>query len=271
MKKIKLILTFLTFTVFLVSSCGNDNKSESSNSISVKPKSIELKGDLSDYFEVIDKEYNIPITDNLLDQLITVEIKRKDKDFAFNVDKLNPFGTNGGEEYHVGFGLELLGDNGPLQVNNATEGGMGGPYSSDDVLALLKLKKGETGFIRWTVDKTEGIKSFQITSALKKEDANASFSESASTDEDAFASTGDENWDVMLDDYEEYVDEYLKFYKKAMKGDANALSEYPALMEKATNLQNSMTEAQNDNKLSVEQYERMMKIQMKMLKAAQAQ
>ena len=74
--------------------------------------------------------------------------------------------------------------------------------------------------------------------------------------------------EIMLDDYDEYVTEYIKFYKKAMKGDNSALAEYPAMMEKATKLSESMTEAQNDNKLSAAQIARMMKIQTKMLQAA---
>jgi hypothetical protein len=95
---------------------------------------------LGDYFEVIEKDYKIPVGGSSFDQLISVEVKRKDKDFPFNVDKVKPYGTNGGEEYHAGFGIELLGNNGPVQVNNATEGGMGGTYSREDVTSLFKLK-----------------------------------------------------------------------------------------------------------------------------------
>ena len=72
----------------------------------------------------------------------------------------------------------------------------------------------------------------------------------------------------MLDDYEEYVDEYIKFYKKAMKGDNSAMADYPAMMEKATALQTSMANAQSNNELSTTQIQRMMKIQMKMTNAA---
>jgi hypothetical protein len=76
------------------------------------------------------------------------------------------------------------------------------------------------------------------------------------------------DWDKMLDDYEDYVDEYIKFYKKAIKGDQSAMSEYPALIEKATKLQTSMENAQKDNELSSNQIQRMMKIQTKMTNAA---
>jgi hypothetical protein len=77
------------------------------------------------------------------------------------------------------------------------------------------------------------------------------------------------DYDKVLDDYDQYVTEYVKFYKKAMKGDNSAMSEYPIIMEKATELQKSMEEAQGNNELSIEQSRRMSEIQNKMLKAMQ--
>ena len=44
---------------------------------------------------------------------------------------------------------------------------------------------------------------------------------------------GNNNFNKMLDDYEDYIDEYLKLYKNAMKGDTEAISEYTSLMQKA--------------------------------------
>ena len=76
-----------------------------------------------------------------------------------------------------------------------------------------------------------------------------------------------DDWDKMLDDYEAYVTEYAKLYKKAMKGDNSALAEYPAIMEKATNFQQSMDKAKDDSKLTAEQIARMFKIQAKMVEA----
>ena len=81
--------------------------------------------------------------------------------------------------------------------------------------------------------------------------------------------SGSEDYDKMLDDYDEYVTEYVKFYKKAMKGDNSAMAEYPAMMEKATKLQESMQQAQGNNQLSATQIGRMAKIQTKMLQAMQ--
>ena len=113
---------------------------------------------------------------------------------------------------------------------------------------------------------SEDLKTFQLSSALEKSDGSATISESS---EDVVSTSGSEDYDKMLNDYDEYVTEYVKFYKKAMKGDQSALSEYPAMMEKATKLQESMRQAQGNNQLSATQIGRMAKIQNKMLQAMQ--
>lgn len=80
-------------------------------------------------------------------------------------------------------------------------------------------------------------------------------------------STDSKNWNKVLDNYEDYINEYIKYYKKAKNGDISALKEYPKLMRKAEELQKSLTQAQNDNSLTTKQISRMTKIQTKMLNA----
>jgi hypothetical protein len=87
--------------------------------------------------------------------------------------------------------------------------------------------------------------------------------EDAANEEAANAATNE-----MLDDYEAYVDEYLVLYKKAMAGDNTAMAEYPALMQKAAALQQTMGEAQAAGTWGVEQIQRMLAIQTKMANAA---
>lgn len=104
---------------------------------------------------------------------------------------------------------------------------------------------------------------------VETESTDTSAVEESTLENTEITSTGSQDYDKMLDDYEEYVDEYVKFYKKAMKGDTDALSKYPALMEKATEFQKSMQEAQGNDQLSMEQITRMSEIQTKMLQAMQ--
>ena len=83
------------------------------------------------------------------------------------------------------------------------------------------------------------------------------------------AESNTEDFDEMLDDYEAYIDQYIEFYKKSLAGDMSALSEYPALLEKANNLQQSMEKAQNADQLTIKQIKRMSDIQLKMLEGLQ--
>ncbi len=91
--------------------------------------------------------------------------------------------------------------------------------------------------------------------------------ESSSNDsDDSDYTSSSEDWDSLLDSYEEYVDEYISYVKKAAKGDMDALSEYPALMEKAQEFSDKMKDAQGE--MSSSQWGRYMKITTKMSQAA---
>jgi len=63
------------------------------------------------------------------------------------------------------------------------------------------------------------------------------------------------------------VDKYISYLKKASKGDMTALSEYPALMQKAQEFSDKMKNAQSN--MSASQWAKYNKITMKMLEAAQ--
>ena len=80
--------------------------------------------------------------------------------------------------------------------------------------------------------------------------------ESSSTDE----------WDAVLDDYEDYYDQYIKLLEKAKDGDISAMTEYVEMLEKAQSLGEKLSKAQGD--LTAKQVSRFMKIQQKLLNAA---
>lgn len=88
-------------------------------------------------------------------------------------------------------------------------------------------------------------------------DSNASSSDSASEDMDA-----------LIDSYEEYVTDYIKLMKKAQAGDMTAMTEYPALLENAQDLQNKLNKSQGD--MSTAQAARFSRIITKMASAASA-
>ena len=93
-------------------------------------------------------------------------------------------------------------------------------------------------------------------------------SEENDDEEESFTTSSDsEDWDAVLDSYEKYVDQYISLMKKAKNGDMDALTEYPALMEKAQDLSDKMANAKDN--MSPSQWAKYNKISMKMAKAAQ--
>ena len=117
-----------------------------------------------------------------------------------------------------------------------------------------------------TVDNTTSGGS--ISSSEDSEDSSVS-SEESSDDEESISSSssGSQDWDALLNSYEQYVDKYISYMKKAAKGDMSALAEYPALMEKAQEFSEKIENAQED--MSASQWARYLKITNKMTKAAQ--
>lgn len=78
--------------------------------------------------------------------------------------------------------------------------------------------------------------------------------------------SGSEDWDSILDSYENYVDKYISLAKKAASGDADAISEYTELAEEAQELSSKLSKAKGE--LSSSQLSRYTKITQKMANAA---
>lgn len=278
MKKYFLI-AFAMCLMGIVTSCGD--KEKSGEAIVLTPETTAIKGDLGDYFEVIDKEYTL--SEGTFDPVISVEVKRTDADYAFDLNGVKPYGYSGqGITGHAGFGIEILDENGNLiEKMAATKGGLGGMYSGDDMIEALKLKAGETGIVRWSISVNDNQKpaKFRIISAIDIGDSSDSgYSDSGDDDDDSFSSSddddsfssssGSEDWDALLDEYENLVDKYIALLKKANQGDMSALAEYAGMMEQAQVLGEEMSGAQGE--MSSAQWSRYSKILQKMTKAAQS-
>lgn len=72
-------------------------------------------------------------------------------------------------------------------------------------------------------------------------------------------------WDKCLDDYENYLKEYIKHYKKSLKGNHVSLSKYPYMKAKSEALCEQLNDAQNKALLTEKQRKRISKIQTKRL------
>lgn len=276
-KEFILSVAFIAAAV-IITSCSEKKEEKAV----LTPETTHIKGDLADYFEVVDKEYTI--TDGW-GNMVSIEVKRTDVDYTFDLKGVEPYGTYGqGVAAHAGFGIEILDENGNvIEKTAATASGLGGMYSSDDMKEALRLKAGETSTVRWSFhfDGDEKPAKFRLTSAYETVDSSSWDSDSSTSNDDesslldddddseshsSSSSSGSEDWDALLKSYEQYVDKYITYVKKASKGDMSALKEYPSLMEKAEEFGNKMENAQDD--MSASQWAKYMKITQKMLSAA---
>lgn len=244
--------------------------------ISMKPETTTISGDLSDCFEVVDQECIVKLNKKgkiEWGSTWSVKLRRTEKPFPFADDiDVSAYGTWGsGVEAHGGFGIEIVDENGTtVQKASATEGGLSGPYSSDDVVDLFKLKPGETGTIRWSVnDDVLAAKElkFTISSAFELCEKSGDSSDDEEDDDEIDASSkSSTNWDAVLNEYESYVNQYIALMKKAQKGDMSAMSDYAKMLEKAERLSDKLDDAEDE--MTSTQLSRYMKITSKMASAA---
>lgn len=291
MKNLK-YFTLALMAIFFAS-CGSSSEDE--ESIVLTPATTNIKGYLGQFYDVVYKDYTIN------DDFLTIEIERNDNELPFNIKGVKPYGYYGqGITAHAGFGIEILNETGDVIEKKAATASM---YYSDDIKEALNLRAGETGTIRWFIYFHGDVKptEFRLTSAyeeVEEEDDDDSNSSSVSgsdnssssvssnnssssgygygyrynsnknsdDDSDDSSSSGDEDWDSLIDSYEEYVDKYISYMEKAMKGDMSALAEYPSLLEKVEEYSTKMNKAKGN--MSFSQMSRYMKITNKMTEAA---
>jgi hypothetical protein len=252
MRKMKTTITAFSMALLAltISSCGSVKMEHD-----VSP--TEVKGGMKQYIDVASGPYKLTVSENHRDLRLTLKLVSKE-----TTDKIF-------EEVH---NLMM----GPIEVQLLDDAGV--PLSSGGVLHYMEgsdklatlLKEGEENFFKFEGSITEeALKNLSTTKFLLNTKATEYVEESTSNDNSSSSSSSktysSADIDAMLDSYDSYTDKYIKFYKKAMKGDAAALSEYPALMEKAEEFSNKLEQADGD--LSSAQMARMMKIQQKLMSA----
>lgn len=89
----------------------------------------------------------------------------------------------------------------------------------------------------------------------------------SSIEENCSPITFSKKWDKCLDDYENYTKEYIKHYKKSLKGNLISLSQYPYRKAKSEVLCEQLNKAHDKDLLDEKQLKRISKIQMKMVNA----
>ena len=277
------VLKYLSFAVLLLclASCGKGDE----NSVTLKVET-EL-GPLADYIKVTDQEVVVKMSDEKEDgadcKVITSSlalevIKSVASNYSFHFDAV----VLDKDHVEIGtlpsFDVESIydSDNGDLS-DVLLAGSLRAQMKDSDKVAeitpedqeeLNKIFKEGAYIVIKPIDPDAKYEEY------KGKSSNAEVVESSddtiAEDEDiavSSSSSSSQDWDAMLDSYEEYVDNYISLLKKAANGDRSAMAEYPALMKKAQEFGNEMKNAQGS--MSASQLARYTKISTKMLKAAQ--
>lgn len=270
MKKKHIIIAVIAVVVvaFLVMrNCGGSSSqveytapTDKHKTVELTPYATDIKGYLSPNLAIVEGTYKLDYTRTYVGEVI-IQVKIK----SFKKGNTNDYGLNDG-------------NGGPLYLSICNKEGtpisdftdIHSSFEGDGLLKDMLSKVGEENWIEFK-GLIPGAKvlpdeaaTFIITS--KKIEKDESYSSSSNED---ISESSDPKWDKVLDDYEEYVDKYIKIIEKMKNDDLSAIAEYPAMMKKAKDLEDSLKKAEKSKSLSSTQLSRMMKIQTKMLKAAQ--
>ncbi len=276
----KFYFAWVAVVMAVLTSCSG------SNSKTISPTSTEFtSGELAKYVEIVDEPAELTYLEKdgaIPAQYIRLTVTlKKIKDGFENTDAHDIEITG-----LLAVAMVNLVDKDGMEVQNVS-------VQSENMLNLKKLltgKKSDTAEIifeaefhtdearKW-FDEVERFTPYltgdiTVNSSLSYNNMSDSTSdmednddEEENEDSEAFSSDSDsKDWDGLLDSYEEYVDEYVSFFKKASNGDMDALSEYPSLLEKAQSLSDELSGAQGS--MSSSQWSRYMRITNKMANVA---
>jgi hypothetical protein len=235
----------LSATTITLESCGSKKKRVPSTKIGkIKPEKVEISGDLKDYIEIVDSEYDIttePWGDKEdFNAYVSIKIKAKKALPANKLENKIPKIT-----------ITMLDEKGNA-ITTISEFHLA-TYGIDPKLeTILKDGKGEES-IKFQVitggynpeKEADKVKKFNATSKLedKPEETKTESTNSSNTE----SSSGTTDCATFAKEYGEFVDEYLIVYKKYMKDPSNTgvLSDYTALLDKL-NKMNAQKDAQKD-------------------------
>ena len=270
------VLKYLSFAALSMcfASCSEDN------SVTLKVET-ELGG-LSEFVTVKDQEVVVKMTDEKEDGVdckvitssLALEVTKSvasDYSYSFEVEVLDehhtPIGAlpyfeidetydsdNEDYEYILNAGSMRA------QMKRQTKVADFTPKDQEEWEKILK----EGAYI--LIKPSNSAKHVEYNAKSSNTEADASAEDTTTVDGD-LADSSSEDWDAMLDSYEEYVDKYIALLKKASAGDMTALTEYPALLSKAQEFGDKMESAKGS--MSASQVARYTKITAKMLKVAQ--
>ena len=232
----------------------------------LKSESVLISGPIGEYLKFEGEAFNLeyqgtqdPFARDIVQTWnMKVLLKRTNKKLEWDLETVNG--------NYTGIELTVLDKNG-TPVSNSPKIECSGHKLED----LLGLKSGETAWIEFTTSSGDPMEedvistwsSFTAMSEIGfvKEDTD----DVIDTNVEANNETNSDEWDKMLDEYEGYVNSYIKLFKKSQEGDLSAMTEYLVVMTKAQSTFEKMDKVRGD--MSSKHVGRMMRIQTKMLSA----
>ena len=275
-------LTIAAFLTLLITSCGNSSKTDGKTEADVTPLTTEIKGDIGNYLEIVDGTYQVVALDETFnDWELTFKLRNKQT------------GDINEDNYDIDFKLVLTDEQGKpitgLGEFWMTDGRWATEGEMQKLRALITEEPGSEEWFtlpmeadndtEWENYLPDDVKHFTIrteveevervntSSTTKQSQTSDTYSSQTTTANSNTGTVSDEDWDAVLNEYEDYVNEYIKFIKKANTGDLTALSEYPTMLEKAETFTRKLENVQGQ--LTVSQIARFNALQLKLTKAAQ--
>jgi ABC-type glycerol-3-phosphate transport system substrate-binding protein len=126
--------------------------------------------------------------------------------------------------------------------------------------------KEKTNSISTPSTSTDSKDAEKVTPTSTDSEDEAEAEEEKKEEKTSTSSKSSEDWDAILKSYDDYIEKYIKLMKKAKSGDISALSEYPSMLEKATDLSDKLKNAGSE--LSASQAAKFLKLQTKLANAA---
>ena len=266
------ILLAIVFATILAGCSSKGNITVTTNDVRYI---VNVSGS-NDFFEVLPGTYPVTEKDGVLSTTIEFVIKEKYRNPQYIVDEFSLMPTDKEEER-----IEINGNYAIFSAENLQEAyrQLATASVGDQVKVSFKyvgadkkqtkemLKSIVSCRIELDVDEPEKE---DFVAALEREilEAEADLEEELNEDSDEYVenSSSSEDWDAILDSYENYMNQYIKVLKKVNAGDASAYSEMLSLMEECNELNEKLSSA-SDN-MSVAQMNRFQKIAAKFASAA---
>lgn len=266
MSKIKYFLIAI-MAIFLASCKGG--------SAPIKPGSTSLEGDLATYYEVVDKEYTFAE-----DGDITIDFKKVKDGLPAPWHSSMKYGSDYDTTYYqLKFKITFLDKNGNIldegELDKEASEKLANLQNGDSTKVVLSSfgiskstrEKAETFTVTGTFERGEQSKFSSSSESTEPSTETTDASSETATEEatEDNSSSSSEDYDAVLDEYEEYTKKLVSMAKKLEAGDMTVYTDYMGLVESMTSLDKKLANAKSE--MTNAQTARFLRIQAKYLKA----